>query len=288
MEHGPLKPHRVAARLAVGLLCGGAFGALGAATALPAAGPASPASPAARANPAGLDWVALPQFDIVRTETTVAQVRRYVQATGHRSAAEAQGGGQHYDGGWVTLPGAHWARPFGQAGRAAHDDEPAVHLNFTEAQAFCRWAGGQLPSAPQWWSAAYTEQRPTPPAPWVAGRRYRYPIGDSPAGAQCLQDCGPEAARRGQNHGFKLPRGHGPALAGRTPAGVNGLHEMAGNLWEWVDSPANPGDNSPDAERLTLGGSWWYGEAPMRAEHRQGKPPATTVVYIGFRCVRAR
>jgi formylglycine-generating enzyme required for sulfatase activity len=43
---------------------------------------------------------------------------------------------------------------------------------------------------------------------------------------------------------------------------------------------------SGNAERLTRGGSWWYGSGPMREAHLQSKPGNTAVVYIGFRCVR--
>ena len=67
------------------------------------------------------------------------------------------------------------------------------------------------------------------------------------------------------------------------PAGVNGLHDMGANAWEWVDEPPGASGN---AERRTRGGSWWYGQAQMRAEHLQSKPADTAVVYIGFRCVR--
>jgi formylglycine-generating enzyme required for sulfatase activity len=74
-----------------------------------------------------------------------------------------------------------------------------------------------------------------------------------------------------------------PATATRAPAGVNGLHEMGGNAWEWVDDP--PGA-SGQVERRTRGGSWWYGAAQMREAHLQGKAPRTAVVYIGFRCAR--
>ena len=245
---------------------------------------------AAVVNPAGIDWVRIGSgaagFEIARTETTVGQFRRFVQATGMVTRAERAGGGEVYEAGWTRKPGWVWSAPFGvPAGQRnpTHDDEPAVHVSFDEAQAFCRWAGGRLPSDAQWVSAAYTEQREAPPAPFQRGKTYPYPGGDSPAGAQCLGDCGPQAEQRAIRHGASLLRGFGHARAGAAPAGVNGLHDMGANAWEWVDEP--PGARGPE-ERRTRGGSWWYGAAQMRADHLQGKPPQTAVVYIGFRCVR--
>lgn len=234
------------------------------------------------AQGAGFDGVpiagapGMPGFQIARTETTVAQFRRFVQATGTLTVAERAGGGQVYEAGWVSKPGWTWATPFG---RPAADDEPAVHITFAEAQAFCRWAGGALPTLAQWQRAAHTETRATPPAPFERGRMYDYPTGASPQGAQCLEDCGPAARERAVAPWAGLTRGHGHARAGSTPAGVNGLHEMGANVWEWVDEAAG-------SERLTLGGSWWYGAAQMHRTHRQSKPPGTAVAYIGFRCAR--
>ena len=147
--------------------------------------------------------------------------------------------------GWVRKPGWTWRTPFG-GGKATADDEPAVHITFDEAQSFRRWAGGHLPSDAQWLSAACTEQRPVPPPPFERGKTFRYPSGDSAAGAQCLDDCGAAAHSRAVHHGAKLLRGHGRAR----------------------------------------GGSRWYGAAQMCAEHLQSKPPGTAVVYIGFRCAR--
>jgi formylglycine-generating enzyme required for sulfatase activity len=76
--------------------------------------------------------------------------------------------------------------------------------------------------------------------------------------------------------GLVVGRGHGaeralpgPARLAR-PAGLVHLAAAAG------------------VERRTRGGSWWYGAAQMRADHLQSKPPATAVVYIGFRCARPR
>ena len=237
----------------------------------------------AQDNPAGLRWQPIAGFSIARTETTVGQFRRFAEATRTVTLAERSGGGEVYEAGWTQKPGWTWRTPFG-GNRAAGDDEPAVHITFDEAQAFCRWAGGRLPTDAEWTAAAYTEQRQQPAPAFERGKVYRYPLGDRPDGAQCLGDCGPQAAARAINHGARLSRGAGHALVTATPVGVNGLHDMGGNAWEWVDEP--PGRSGND-ERRTRGGSWWYGQAQMQVAHLQGKPGNTTAVYIGFRCARA-
>ena len=213
------------------------------------------------ASAAPIEWQRVGTFEIARTETTIAQFRVFAQATRTVTAAEQRGGGEVYEMGWTKKSGWTWQRPFGP-GHVPADDEPAVHVTWHEAQTFCRWAGGRLPTDAEWASAAYTEQRAMPPAPFQRGRSYPLPTGDSARGAQCLGDCGPEAAARAVKHGAALTRGVGHARAGSTPAGVNGLFEMGGNAWEWVDDPVGA---RGDAERRTRGGSWWYGTAPMRA-----------------------
>jgi formylglycine-generating enzyme len=269
--------HRITARTAAGAVRCLAAGLVATASVV-----ASDTVEAAGANPAGIDWVQVGNFEIARTETTVGQFRRFARATGTLTMAERSAGGSVFEAGWVAKPGWTWQTPYGAQHRA-HDDEPAAHVTWHEALAFCRWAGGRLPTDAEWVSAAYTEQRAAPPAPFERGRTYPYPTGATPEGAQCLEGCGAAARSRAVRHGARLSRGDGHARTDASVAGVNGLRDMGANLWEWVDEP--PGQTG-DGERRTRGGSWWYGPAQMRADHLQGKPADTAVVYIGFRCAR--
>lgn len=212
-------------------------------------------------------------YAIDRTEVTVGAFRQFATATGLVTRAERDGGGSVYESGWTAKPGWTWRAPFG---RPAGDDEPAVHVTYDEAQRYCRWAGKRLPTDAEWLAAAYTERRAHPPAPFVTGTTYPYPTGETPAGANCLGDCGAAPAL---DHRAVLTRGVGHARAGTTRPGVNGLYDMGANVWEWVDG-------SVGSERVTRGGSWWYGASQMHRGHRASKPPDTAVVYIGFRCAR--
>jgi formylglycine-generating enzyme required for sulfatase activity len=209
---------------------------------------------------APVDAVDMGGYLIDRTEVTVARFDAFLTATGARSAAEREGGGFEWGAGWERRPGWTFRAP---SGRPARPDDPAAHVSWFEATAFCAWAGGRLPSRDEWAGAAYTERRAAPPAPFVNGRSYPYPTGDAPAGANF--------AGAGDGHERHAP-------AGSTAAGVNGLHEMAGNLWEWLADAR--GD-----ERLTAGGSWWYGPAQARADGMQYKPAGFYAVYVGLRCV---
>ena len=142
------------------------------------------------------------------------------------------------------------------------DQLPAVHLTHAEAQAYCQWAGGRLPTAAEWRTAGFTELRSQPPTPWVRGTTYPWTTGHSPQGANTSDpDPWPRAA---------------PVNA--TAAGVNGLHDMGANVWEWAADAR--GD-----ERRTMGGSWWYPASQMRADVEAWKPADFYAVYIGFRCV---
>lgn len=201
----------------------------------------------------------LGEFTIDLTEVTIGQFKTYARKQGIVTAAEREGGGFEYGAGWERRPGWNYLAPYGKAGS---DNEPAVHLSWFEADSYCRERGGFLPSRQQWQLAAYTEKRPMPPKPFDSGRTYPYPTGDTPAGANVS----------GAADGWTR---HAPA--GSTRAGVNGLFDAGGNVWEWLS-------DAQEDERLTAGGSWWYDASKMRVEGMQFKPAKFYAVYVGFRC----
>ena len=209
-------------------------------------------------------------------EVTVAQFREFIRATGTVTLAERQGGGQTFEMGWEQRSGWIWRAPFGTP---AAGNEPVVHVTFSEAQAFCRWAGQRLPTEDEWRRFAYLEQRVQPPAPWVRGQEYPYPTGVSPSGAHCLGEC--DESVSAVSHAV-TSRGRGHSVVGVTRPGVNGLYDMGGNVWEWAVSRSGP----TVPHQPTMGGSWWYGASPMHRDHRATKPRDTAVVYIGFRCIK--
>jgi formylglycine-generating enzyme required for sulfatase activity len=216
------------------------------------------------ASPAGAQSDRLPvgTFWIDRTEVTVGAFARHAEATGLRTAAEQAGGGFEFVRGWVRRPGWTFRAP---SGEPAAPGDPAVHVTWQEARAFCAAQGGRLPTAAEWRLAAYTEMREAPTDGFARGRTYRYPVGDTPEG---MNTSGRDA----------WPR-HAPA--GATRRGVNGLSEMGANVWEWIE------DRRGD-EALTAGGSWWYGPAQARADGMQWKAVDFYAVYVGFRCVYDR
>lgn len=213
------------------------------------------------------------KFLIDKTEVTIGQFRKFVDATGLVTRAEQSGGGLVYAAGWQRMRGWNWKSPFG---KPARDDEPVVHVTWDEASAFCRWSGKRLPSDNEWVEAAYTERRKNPPKPFLTGKVYRYPTGDSPQGANCLEDCGRLDV---PDRSTLLKRGRGHVKVATTARGVNGLWDMGANVWEWTDS-------GPGRTKRTRGGSWWYGEDQMRSDHVASKPRDMAAVYIGFRCAK--
>jgi formylglycine-generating enzyme required for sulfatase activity len=169
------------------------------------------------------------EFELTRTPVTNAQYGRFVAETG------------------AAAP-PHWP---------AADDHPVTFVDWEEASAFCAWAGGRLPTEPEWEKAARGTD----------GRAY--PWGDE-------EDEGRAVVRRGMKLGSTSPVGSHPD--GASPYG---LLDMAGNVWEWTSTEYPPG------ERVLRGGSFASpGLAWARCTMRSHSRPVRRQSHIGFRVAR--
>jgi formylglycine-generating enzyme required for sulfatase activity len=109
------------------------------------------------------DRIGVGAFAIDRTEVTVSAFERFVAARNLRTRAELEGGGFEFVGGWTRRPGWSFRTP---SGAPASPNDPAVHVDWAEARAYCTSVAGRLPSFAEWRQAAYTESRETPTTGW--------------------------------------------------------------------------------------------------------------------------
>jgi gamma-glutamyl hercynylcysteine S-oxide synthase len=172
--------------------------------------------------------------------------------------------------GWV-------ARRFGQV-EPLPPDEPVVHVCFHEARAYATWAGKRLPTEAEWEKAARWDP--------VSGRSRRYPWGDA--------DPEPGHANLGQRHLRPAPVGAYPD--GASPLGV---HQLVGDVWEWVDTDFHPYPGFvafPYREysevffgpsyKVLRGGSFGTDAAACRGTFRNWDFPIRRQIFSGFRCAR--
>ncbi len=154
-------------------------------------------------------------------------------------------------------------------------DHPVVGVSWDDADAFCRHYGLKLPSPQQWERAARGP----------AARRFSWGNEEpTPAHANrgAEECCGPDAS-----DGFSVTAPVGSFPRGETPEGVA---DLTGNVWEWVDGWFNPYDTAPAALRTEFrvlrGGAWNSDTWRLRTTYRLAfRNDFRFAANGGFRCV---
>jgi formylglycine-generating enzyme required for sulfatase activity len=175
------------------------------------------------------------------------------------------------------------ARPeWGQAWKgathpASKGNHPVVLVTWHAAQAYCRWAGGRLPTEAEWEYAAR------------AGDAREFPWGAAPPTPQRANY---SASGRGDT-----------APVGSYEPNPLGLHDLAGNVWEFLLDAWEPkyrsetqrdpvaGGPIPDeavrgvaGRRAIRGGSYAGAPANLRTRWRDSHVVTNAVAFVGFRC----
>lgn len=208
--------------------------------------------------------VSLNAFWMDQTEVTNGMFANFLNVSGNK----AEGGTTWLDLNdplvWISDQNGLWQVMTGK------DDYPVVGVSWYGAKAYCEWAGRTLPSEAQWEYAAKGD-----PA-------FRFPWGNR--GPDCV-------------YSRYLGCGSRPVEVGSLSLGASpfGIHDMAGNVAEWVndryvadyyqkeigDNPMGP---SYGYYRVVRGGSWASSYIGLQTTHRAWAGADMRDSDIGFRC----
>jgi formylglycine-generating enzyme required for sulfatase activity len=206
---------------------------------------------------------------------------------------------------WSFMKGADWRHPYGpKSNIKGLDDHPVVHVSFSDALAYAKWAGKDIPTEAEWEFAARGG---------LDGAEFAWGDEFAPGGAHMANTWQGEFPR--QNLSVDGYERTSPVTA-FAPNGY-GLHDMIGNVWEWTADwwstkheadapkacciPNNPRGGREEGSydhrlpniriprKVLKGGSHLC--APnycrrYRPAARHAEPIDTSTSHVGFRCVK--
>jgi formylglycine-generating enzyme required for sulfatase activity len=222
-------------------------------------------------------------FWIDRYEASVGDYARCVRE-GACSAPSLTA--ENCSGPWTDFN--HWSKEGAKPGRLR---QPINCVSWSQARAFCAWAGKRLPTEAEWEKTARGTD----------GRRY--PWGSTPPGSPKteLGNFADRAASRAFP-GWEVLDGYDDGHIGTAPvdafpdgASPYGAEQLAGNVWEWVEDAYDPAWYAqapvqdplcrlPSTEKVIRGGSMYMAPAWLRTYARGHQQPDTAADSVGFRC----
>lgn len=227
--------------------------------------------------------VSVAGFWLDQTDVTNSQFAQFVAETNYITSAETENRGRvRLDVGWRWVDDADWLHPNGPDTTIdGLENHPVVQVTWDDANAYCAWVDGQLPTESQWEYAARGSEGNI------------YPWGNEFDGtllnfcdASCLLDHRNEEFDDGFNQ---------TSPVGSYPEGVSwiGVLDMVGNVWNWTMSPyaAYPGSEDENDESfsrdrvVTRGGAWTNRITESTATFREPILPTSPFSHVGFRCV---
>ena len=223
-------------------------------------------------------------FCLDLTEVTVREYGKCTSCDKPRMSVEFEG---------LTPNGRAFESQFCNGPAAA--DHPINCIDWYQAKAYCASLGRRLPTEAEWELAARGKETRT------------YPWGDTPPAASRLNACGSECSDMLTRRLEKVGKGPWPAMyvdddaapstspVGRYPGGATpaGVLDLAGNVWEWTESPycgygTTAAGDCGDSRRVLRGGGWDTTESPnVRAARRYPSAPNARGKSLGFRCARS-
>jgi len=180
---------------------------------------------------------------------------------------------------WISKePGSWLVRRF-DVTIALPVNEAVIHVNWFEANAYCRWAGLRLPTEAEWEAAALGEKAADG---GLAAHKRRYPWGETP----------PDVSRANLD-----ARALGTIDVAALPDGDSafGCRQMLGNVWEWTEDTFNGFPQfKADAykeyscmlfgdTKVLRGGAWTTRGRMIHGPYRNYFPAHRRDVFGGFR-----